>query len=70
MRAIIQEKNITVSELGKQLDELSQALAMADLQVKKLTDYNKQLELSFQKREAESSETIIHMQEGMNVLRL
>lgn len=50
MREIIQEKNITVSELGKQLDELSQALAMADLQVKKLADYNKQLELSFQKR--------------------
>jgi hypothetical protein len=43
LRSIIQEKSITVGDLGKQLDDLSQAFNMADMQIKKLSDYNKQL---------------------------
>lgn len=70
LRAIVQEKSGTVGELGKQLDELSQALSMADLQVKKLTDYSKQLELSFHKREAETAETVARLQDGLNALRM
>lgn len=41
---------MTVSELGKQLDHMGSELDMSELQNKKLSDYNKQLEISFQKR--------------------
>lgn len=62
MRAIIQEKNITVVELNKQADELSQALTMADVQLQKLSDYNKQLEITINSREKESTEIIGRLQ--------
>lgn len=69
IRAIIQEKSMTVGELGKQLDHLGSQLDMSELQNKKLSDYNKQLEVSFQKREAETQETIARLQEAINLLR-
>lgn len=59
-----------MADLHKQADELSQGLSLADLQIKKLTEYNKQLEMSFQCREAETSETIGRLQDGMGALRM
>lgn len=51
LRSMIQEKSFTASELGRQVGDLNQQLKMAQLQIRKLTDYNRQIQSNFQQRE-------------------
>ncbi len=50
LRSSIQEKSFNASELGRQVGDLSEQLKMSQLQIRKLTDYNRQIEVNFQQR--------------------
>ena len=70
LRSLIQEKSFTASQLGRQVGDLSEQLKMAQLQIRKLTDYNRQIEANFQQRERETGDALHRQQQGLDLLRL
>jgi chromosome segregation ATPase len=70
LRSLLQEKSFTAAELGRQVGDLNEQLKMSELQVRKLTDYNRQIEATFQQRERDAGEALRRQQEGLDLLRL